>query len=302
MISNLEIRGFQIHTDTTIKLSKFATVLTGENDQGKSSVIRALRWLLLNVWDGKADQMMNWNAQEVSVKATIDGHEIIRRKNPKENVYVLDGGKPFEAVGAGKVPEAIARIVNVTEENFQEQHDPAFWFNLTAGQVAKSLNKIVNLEDIDSSMERIAVRVRSTKEELRISEQRYSEAKDTKDGLGWTTEADRKLRLLEDATDQMATDQEILTGLASRMNKLAQALSVKQNAAAVIQSGQQAIQLGQEYYCHTDKINELTSLVQQIEAQSDKIANIKEALTQAQQELKTLGGICKTCGRKFDEE
>ena len=60
------------------------------------------------------------------------------------NTYGVEG-KTYEAFG-NDVPPAVSKLLGLAEVNFQGQHDAAFWFGLSPGQLAKELNKIVDLE------------------------------------------------------------------------------------------------------------------------------------------------------------
>jgi len=48
LIRSLEIENFQSHELTKLDLHKGLNVIVGPSDQGKSALIRALRWLCYN--------------------------------------------------------------------------------------------------------------------------------------------------------------------------------------------------------------------------------------------------------------
>jgi hypothetical protein len=64
---------------------------------------------------------------------------------------------------------------NLSEINFQGQHDPHFLLSLTPGQAAKEINKIVALDDIDVALTWIKTREIRSNTEIELSEARCSD-------------------------------------------------------------------------------------------------------------------------------
>ena len=104
----------------------------------------------------------------------------------------------FKAFGTDP-PQAVQKILNVSEENFQRQHDSPFWFGLTPGQVSKELNQVVDLEVIDRTLTKLAAGLRKAKAELEVGRQRYKEAKAKRKELAWVERMDADLRGIEEA-------------------------------------------------------------------------------------------------------
>src|SRR5207253_965695 len=118
------------------------------------------------------------------------------------NKYVLDG-KLLKAFGDSKVPDEVAALLNVDDANFQRQLDLHFWFNETPGQLAKALNKIVNLELIDRSLAEVGKRLRTGKSELEVCRQRFKQAKTDRRELAWVDELAAGLESLESKQDSL---------------------------------------------------------------------------------------------------
>jgi DNA repair protein SbcC/Rad50 len=296
MISSLTIEGFQCHQHLELELDPHCTVLTGNNGVGKSAVVRALKWLALNIWDGKADQMITWDTDKAVVVAKVGKDTIVREKGPKTNLYILNGNV-LEAVGVGKVPDPVARIINMTEESFQEQLDPAFWFNLTAGQVAKSLNKIVNLSSIDTSLDNVASELRTAREAVKVTEQRITEATNIKESLAWTVDQDAKLKELEALDASIEEKRSQIEALASVLAKAREMSVIRQNAAKTIQSGQKAIEAWQE--CSAVRVNtqKIRDLIYKDSIQERQLCEIKARLAKAEKKLTTQTEfLCSHCG------
>lgn len=203
MIESIELRNFQTHRRKTIVFDPRVTIIIGASDEGKSSLLRAIRWACLNRFDGPADSFINWESSFAKVTLAVDGRKIVRAKGGK-NSYTLDG-KQFRAFG-DKVPPEIADLLLLTEQNFQGQLDPHFWFSESAGQVSRELNQVVNLAAIDETLAAIATRARQARSELEVCRKRAREAKIARDKLTWVPSFASRLSTIEHAAAQRALE------------------------------------------------------------------------------------------------
>jgi DNA repair exonuclease SbcCD ATPase subunit len=156
MFENFKIEYFQSHQDTGIFLHSGVNVFIGSSDRGKTSILRALKWLMENRPSGIA--FRSWFANKtdkvkVSLR-TIEGHQIIHERGIGGGKYILDGGEPFEAYGVG-VPDEIKDVLNIGEFNVQEQFSRYFLLQDSPGEVARTLNRIVNLDEIDEALKKV---------------------------------------------------------------------------------------------------------------------------------------------------
>jgi len=159
------------------------TTLVGPSDVGKSSVLRALRWLATNRPLG--DGFIREGTKQTTVKLKIDDQTVARRRGKGENSY-KSGEQRYEAFG-NDVPPAVAKLLNVDEVNFGGQHDAPFWFDLTPGEVARRLNKIVDLEAIDKAATDLAGRVRVESAKIGVVEERLEKARQEEKSLAYVT-------------------------------------------------------------------------------------------------------------------
>lgn len=203
MFESLSLTNFQRFRKFSFDFGKEATSIVGKSDEGKSTIIRALRWICLNE---APKNLIHHGTDFVRGKLKVDGHTIIRKKSNKVNCYILDG-KKFSAVKKD-VPEEIQSILNVTEVNFQSQLEPHFWFSKTSGQVSKELNQIVNLGVIDQSLFNVASRRRKEKVREEVIRDRLRQANDKTKELEWVIEADEQLQQIEYLQDCIAVDKD----------------------------------------------------------------------------------------------
>lgn len=205
MLKSLKLYNFQAHRKRLIQFDPAITTIRGRTDVGKSAVLRALRWLALN--DTGGDEFITWGADEsVAIVELEDGAggeaKIVRRKG-KENVYKLDG-QVFKAFGAGKVPDPVAGILQLSEINFQKQHDKPFWLDDPAGEVSRQLNKVIDLAVIDTAMSNAAKMVRTARERVSVSESRLGEKRTRETEALSGTIRIGKFRLLKAKYDKLA--------------------------------------------------------------------------------------------------
>ena len=191
MISKIDIKNFQAHRQLTLELDPKLTTITGPSDTGKSSVIRAVRWALLNV---PVSSLIHDGCKKATVRIEVDGQVVIRERG-SENVYRLDG-EEYKAFRT-HVNHPIADLVNLHDVNFQGQHDPIYWFSSSAGDVCRQLNAVVNLDVIDKTLSeatRIFNRAKTLAEQ---AAETLAKSVADRDRLSWVGEADQDYRQVE---------------------------------------------------------------------------------------------------------
>lgn len=179
MIEKIEIHNFQSHKATVIELDPRVNTLQGNSDCGKSAVLRALHWLMFNPagdyfisdWARKGKSM---NAP-CEVILHVNGHRIVRRRDKDFNGYMLDD-ETFEAT-RNSVPQKILDILNMGDVNVQRQLDPPFILSMSAGEVSRYINNLVNLTRIDTWTTAANSRERRLKQEVEVLAEREEKAR-----------------------------------------------------------------------------------------------------------------------------
>lgn len=146
----LTLSNFQIHKDpvtTEIPEGK-TTYLEGDSDTGKSSRLRAIRWLCENKPDGGSFVTFKTPRGTTSVvRLEVDGRMITRERGKSKNLYKLDD-EVFEAFGRS-VPEPIAKVLNLSPYAFQLQGEAPFLIGSSPTESAKILTEACGLGMID---------------------------------------------------------------------------------------------------------------------------------------------------------
>jgi exonuclease SbcC len=297
VISKLVIRGFQRHRKLTLDLSPGITTIVGPSDSGKSSILRALRWLLLN--ETPRGRVVHWDLSKVSVELWVDGRRI-RRVRGKKNSYYLDGRK-YSAFGRA-VPKEIAELLNVSSLNFQDQHERAFWFTLSAGEVSKQLNSIVDLQVVDSTLSNLSSMLRKNRTTQEVVRERVEEAEQTQKRLARAEEAHQALLKLEkdhERLQQLESQVEELEKLQAQLEELSQAgkelgrvESLAQRVAELDDRRDSLSKLGA-------RVKRLESLVGEMGRRLEEQKSLQSELTELLGEIQGYrGSICPSCGQE----
>ena len=216
-LERLKLKDFQRHKVLDVELDQPVTCLVGPSGSGKSAVLRGLRWIVLNKPQGEA--FIRHGKKAARGELVVDRKRIVRKKGKAKNEYSIsdsaEGGR-FKAFG-NDPPQAVQKILDVSEDSFQRQLDAPFWFSLTPGQVAKEINRIVDLEVIDRTLEKLAAGSRKAKACLEVGRQRYLDAKAKRKGLAWVERMDVDLRGVEEA-------EKVYEGIQSRRASLAESI------------------------------------------------------------------------------
>lgn len=292
MIESLQLTNWQNHKDRFFELDPI-TVFVGENDTGKSAILRALRWLCLNEWEGEADGFITFGEQQSDVCVDIEGSRITRRKGSGNNTY-LKGKEEYKAFGT-RIPSEITRILNITRDNFANQGDAHFWLSLSSPDAARALNEIFNLEEIDNTLSNAASEVRQSRSRVSVSKERLDIAKKQKQELDWTRQADKDLKQIESLTTQLQNIEAREEELKELYLWLKEAEDFQRTVEDKIQAAEEILQLWLEYDA---LIERLTSLVE--------ILNTEKELEQCQKSLQSKSNLlskafqdrCPLCGRK----
>jgi exonuclease SbcC len=209
MIKKLSIKNFQRHKDLELDLSPGVNVIVGKSRRGKSSVVRALRWLVFNRPLGES--FRRWGSDTTWVDAHIGDTHLCRKKSDKENCYQLSDGvrdpQYFYSFGQSP-PEAIQQLLNLGEMNFSNQHDPLFLLSMSPPEVGRVLNDIAGLDQIDRAFSRIGSMLHKARQ------------------LASSTKSDRERLQSElseyDALDQLDVEVSVLEQLQSEADKALQ--------------------------------------------------------------------------------
>lgn len=293
MFSRLKLVNFQRHKKLDLKLGSITTII-GASDVGKSAVLRALRWLCQNKPSG--DEFIRRGADKVTVKLKAESKTITRTKG-STNTYHLD--KLKLASFGSSVPDTVADHLNVSELNFQRQHDAPFWFSLTAGQVSEELNSIVDLSALDAALTFIKSKVRKAEQSATalalLVERQSAEAV----GLEWSLQASadwERLEALKSENDSRLHQIDHLERSISACNDTTQCIKAYQNQAQESENLLNEFQaLAESHLKSESRLEVLSTAVESIQTKEAEICQLAKQLCALEKELQAIK-TCPLCG------
>lgn len=172
MIKNLKIKNFQCHQEQEFELDSGVNVFVGKSGAGKSAgVVRPLKWLVFNRPLG--DSFRRWGSDTTWTEIQLaEGVNIARKKSDKENCYeMLEGVKGVQYFSSfGQTPpESIQSVLNLSQINFQFQHDQLYLLSHSPSEVGRILNELTGMDRIDRAFSNIGSRIRRETQEVTTS-------------------------------------------------------------------------------------------------------------------------------------
>ncbi len=293
-IDRLLIVGFQKHDRREFRFDPRVPVLAGPTEIGKSSIVRMLRLILLNVTP-KGDYV-SWGFDRNHAFGLLtfsDGRRIVRRKGPTVNSYRVDGKEVLGAVGKA-VPRAVADLGACGPVNFAGQHDAAFWFCLSPGEVARELDAIVDLAVIDRSMAFNAKRLREAEAAEKLTVERVEVARGRRRELKWVVAADRDLREIEAKLDQLDQLDRVCEGLAVMIEEGERAGERLRHARKALHAAGKAVSAVDPAVAR--KVEDLETLIGRGEEAAEALAAAGKRLARAEAAIAAVAD-CPLCGR-----
>lgn len=337
MLTKIEIKNFQSHKNTVLEFDKGVNVICGESDNGKSAVIRAIRWVVENQPQGTEKINSNWNEdfkEPLSVKLYTEKGYVERIRDKKRNGYnICKNGEEeivFDAIGKG-VPKEVTDFLNVSDVNFQFQLDPPYLLTKSAGEASKYLNEIVHLDSIDKIMSIADSDKRQLSSEQKIVESDIKKLEEELKNTEWIDEADNlcmRTKKLNSMVDNISVQTSELYGSinnyetleSSKMDLTEHNNLIKQIEDIVIPDTKELEDSISNYDLYDNQIvdlSEVKKLVNEIDSiiitdtkeLEDSISQYSELSNNVQQyekelvELRdSLPSICPLCGNKLDKE
>lgn len=146
MIISVVIDNFQSHKHTEVDLIGGVNVIIGPSDAGKSSIFRAINWVISNRPLGDAYRS-EWGGDTRVILKTDDGQVVERIRTDKDNMYIVNGME-LKAFGT-EPPEAVHEALRIDSYSIQTQDDPPFLLSMSPGEAAQVLNKAASIDVID---------------------------------------------------------------------------------------------------------------------------------------------------------
>lgn len=163
-IEKVILENFQSHKYSELEFDNSLNVIVGPSDEGKSAIIRGVKWALFNEPSG--DYFIREGESECSVTLIFsDKTKIKRYRSKSKNLYYLydSHGKEtiFEGFGT-KVPNEIIESINIKEiyldgkqsasVNISDQLDGPFLLSEKTSIRANAIGRLVGVHYVDEAV------------------------------------------------------------------------------------------------------------------------------------------------------
>ena len=163
-ITRVIIENFQSHKKSELEFVNGLNVIVGPSDQGKSAVIRAIKWLLFNEPRGNEFIRTGENFARVEIEFS-NGYRITRERSPSKNRYNIIGPdgetKVFEGFG-NDVPEEVKAVHGIYKVlidsdssvclNIGDQLEAPFLIAETGSTKAKAIGRLTGVHVLDNAI------------------------------------------------------------------------------------------------------------------------------------------------------
>ena len=278
-IKSLSIKNFQSHEDSKLNLHPGVNVIIGASDTGKSAIFRALSWVIRNKIDDSSFRS-RWGGK-TDVEIVFSDDKEISRVQDKSNAYYLvdpvnsidEEYKAFRT----DIPEDIFSALNMDVLNIASQFDPPFLLSDSAGEVAKTLNKIANLTDIDVSISNIRKSVLSNSRDISSTMSQLEDLETQKEALSFVHELEQKV-----------TKYETLQKSFSELERKSQVLN---KTLTVIDETEKKLDLLESFLTIEKDITLISALVDRRKALESSIKGLKQAICDIETTASDIEGI-----------
>jgi len=165
MIKSLSVQNFQSHRDTELVFSPGVNIIQGRSTSGKTALVRAILLLGMNRPSGFRYHS-HFSDGPTKIELVVHESKIVFEKEKNKSTYTVDG-EQYTGFGMG-VPDIVEQILNLSDLNISEQLDPHFLVTCSPGQIAKELNKITHIDEVDEWLSILTTKLNYKNKEISI--------------------------------------------------------------------------------------------------------------------------------------
>jgi exonuclease SbcC len=289
-LTSLTVENFQPHKHRVIDFDESVTVLVGANGSGKSSVIRAIRWVAFNRPLG--DSVIRWGSKSARVKLVTETVKVVRERGEDGNYYRVNAQK-FTAMGTG-VPESVHRLLRLEEINFQKQIEAGFWFTHSAPEVAREMNRVVDLDVIDRSQSYATSKLKAASGEVKVLEGLLEEAQKKQASLSWVPKAERLLKEHDRIAQDRDTALRRLQGMSSLLGQIREA----QTTICAIPDTSKVDKRINQLQTSMFRLESMKKLLSEIKSERERLWDLQREMKSLEEEVEaSRPATCPTCGQ-----
>lgn len=234
MLSAVKIRNFECWEEFELKFDTNLMVITGVSDVGKSSLMRAIAWVVFNSIPSKKLYPRTINDRRImSVELILDSGDIIERRwSPVENVYVFNGAE-LKGFGRGNVPVQIREALGLVGDNFRFQKDKHFLLGYLPSEITKVINSLMDLSEIESVIKNGEAEKRKTSGRISVLQKEHKEVSDKIKDSKWICDAEHDFDCWSNLNSELEHVKSEIEGLETCINNLENAFTALRKAEVI---------------------------------------------------------------------
>lgn len=274
MFESLTIKNFQSHEESSLDFCAGVNVITGDPNNGKTSILRCLTLLSQNRPSGFRYHS-NFTDKPTEIILKVDGHTVSFKKDEKNATYQLDDEK-WRKFGTS-VPDKIINLLNLSDLNFQKQLDIPFLVTSSAGEVARTINKITKLEEVDSWVSDLTSQLNSKNKEIKIVKVDIKQVEDDLETFKDLEKVDTllsRIAIYGNSIDKITTEKENIEEILTVLEEVDRELSLLLEVDEIAECLQKVFGINKEI---EDVLLEATEIME-LADELDSLVDIDESI------------------------
>ena len=220
-IKKIVLENFQSHDNTTIEFEEGFNVIVGETNSGKTSVLRALQWVLYN--NPKGSDFIRTGADECSVTLYLSNGMTLTRKRTRDNAgeYIITDATgvsqsykgfgssiPIEVYNAHQMPPVQLSKDNSVSLNMATQLEGPFLISMNPADKANAIGRIIGSQVLDDAIKEVSKDVGNLNREVTSLKKQITQKENEKTFYDFLPDYYIKLRQSEVALEKAAKNKE----------------------------------------------------------------------------------------------
>jgi DNA repair exonuclease SbcCD ATPase subunit len=208
-ITQVKLKNFQDHADTTIDFTNGINLIVGSSDAGKSAILRAINLVFHNNF--KRDTYIRHGEKECSVSVKFsDGVEVTRIKGEDVNSYLLTDAEgnihSFPKVGTGIPDEIKKNLGNPPLDDkkrpisYSDQMSSLFLVDLSSSDLPRTLSELTGIQHLQTSAELLSKTARSYDRSIKDKKEKIEKLETELDNYSYV---DKDLERIEDIVEKL---------------------------------------------------------------------------------------------------
>lgn len=301
-LSQIILENFQSHKHSVFDVSKELNIFTGESSNGKSAVMRAMRWLMDNNGKSQRDTFIRHGADFAKVTAVFDTGKmvsrIIHQQEHKDNGWeIFDPMTGETHSGNTRMIDEVRELFGFTKVKYdvKDELDVNFlnqgegWYfigdHVPASKRAKIIGAIFGTHYTDAVMRDLEKELRQVRQESRVREDDLEKTQKKIDEFNYLEKVEEALGKAEELIGHLNT-------LNERKEKISQLIEKQER----LDNQKEAINKVLEATKDLDKANKK---LHELEVLNNRYEHIVDLITKAKNIILS-GKTCRAISNKLE--